>query len=295
MKNRRDLAKTVLALIYFGVSLYIMCISNAISDRLNINAYVEPAMKVVLPDPLMQNFAPYFDRLHIHWDVNDLMLTVFIIITFVRFSFIGNTTCTILRRMLMTWGTCQFLRAFTVDMTILPNPYPYCLPHIENNVFLHAFYIATRQRVSCGDVFFSGHTVSYTMCMLVWLRYSHDLLRVLAPAVSFSGMIIIILSRYHYAIDVIAGFCLCLFVWNYIHWSIEIPQFRQRSAMSRLIYRVDCIDVPLMSTLLGDEERGSLLPKQTLVHDDVSVKVQDMNGPEPLDGDPFGDEEECVV
>jgi hypothetical protein len=94
-------------------------------------------------------------------------------------------------------------------------------------VFYDALQLMTMQRVSCGDVFFSGHSIIFTVGAAVWGTYSRNrFCRFGASLVAFIGMLSLIMSAYHYTIDVLFGHMVTMWVWGFYHWVVMLPSLR---------------------------------------------------------------------
>jgi len=103
-------------------------------------------------------------------------LCIFFGLTVVRFVVITgpfSMRWTVARRWLLCTGILFLLRGFSIICTILPNPDPYCVSNVERgNIFLLALEVVVGIKVTCRDVLYSGHTVHFTLCALIWRDYS---------------------------------------------------------------------------------------------------------------------------
>jgi len=84
-----------------------------------------------------------------------------------------------------------------VISTNLPNPYVNCQHQDWGNPFVEAFFVATGQKVTCADVFFSGHTVNMTLMGMVMTDYIQEPIQIACTwVVIFCGYYCIIATRY---------------------------------------------------------------------------------------------------
>merc|ERR1719261_146416 len=74
-----------------------------------------------------------------------------------------------LQRLWLIHGVLWLLRAVTILVTPLPNPYHQCVPHTSypKNIFMEAFanmpFFWWWKEMTCQDVMFSGHTAGGTV------------------------------------------------------------------------------------------------------------------------------------
>lgn len=113
------------------------------------------------------------------------------------------------------------IRSITIIATVLPNPHPHCewIPQRNSpdsgwtELFVDVFNILTLRVVTCGDVMYSGHTVSATAGLLCWFFTPNPPQWKLFMSVFTLGVFASIIStRFHYTDDVIIGFALTCFV-----------------------------------------------------------------------------------
>ena len=115
-----------------------------------------------------------FPNLEKYGWVPDLIVGLSLVATMTRFipTPLGPT---IFRRWLFFMGVMFFLRAISISITMLPNPYPLCNVTADvNHPASSAFMVMIGQQGTCADVMFSGHTFNITICALLWHFYSHE-------------------------------------------------------------------------------------------------------------------------
>lgn len=238
-ESLRDVRLTVTAVLYATVCLYVTAISNSIADRINPNNLVPVAQRLPLPDPFMFMTRPLYQSLGLPPAFSDYMILVCVALIMARVLTMGQRAFTTMRRIAFVTGTVYFLRAMTVVATVLPNPLLECESQWHDNIPYDAFLIFTLQRTSCGDVFFSGHTIIFTIALCVWTTYSRSsVMKSVATVAGIVGMLSLIMSSYHYTIDVAVGWAVTSYVWTMYHYAVTLPSFR-RKWWGKTLYRLD--------------------------------------------------------
>lgn len=142
----------------------------------------------------------------------------------------------ILRRFLVIYGSLALLRAFTVFSTQLPDSAARCreiTPSAQTLSKIDYYSVVERamdlvipiEPLTCGDMVFSGHTMMMMLHGLTWHTYykvvpgtlAINRVKVMVWLLIFTGMILIVLSRMHYTLDVLLAAYLALTVWNAYH------------------------------------------------------------------------------
>jgi hypothetical protein len=256
LKQRlHSIKHTALVLVLFLCSLYIMCLGNSIADRLNLNngRFTEDT-RLVLPDPIMSLMSHLSETMNLPpqlnhaFEVTAIALSCIYIILFPKSSRLDA-----FRRFFLVWACMNSLRTLCILLTVLTNPSLECQSKPISNLFLDAFAIFTVQRETCGDVFFSGHSVGYTLSCLMWLTYRrrrfsgtygrilttcHNLLTTCYILFIMICLITLIITRFHYSIEVFVGTFLTIIIWQKIHWLLEINELRQ-TPMGKFISKID--------------------------------------------------------
>lgn len=151
----------------------------------------------------------------------------------------------VMRRLLVIYSIILVLRSIFVVSTSLPDPSPKCLeqkPYIpysqpiplEKSGIESSFWRGVKQTLfpfessTCGDLIFSGHTVAFMLCSLIWDRYftGHRLRWpvYLYHALTILGLLSIISVRFHYTIDVIVAVFVTISVWQRYHIFVDYRQ-----------------------------------------------------------------------
>jgi hypothetical protein len=236
-----DIRHTFLVLCLFGCSLLLMCLGNSMADRLNLNNIrFQGDDRVTLPDPIMSLMGSISERIPITVPINDWSLMIVIFTSFAYTSLFARapTFCTPFRRLFLVWSCMNCLRGICITLTVLTNPYLQCHSEPHPNIFLDALLLLTTRRQSCGDVFFSGHSVTCTLSCLMWLtyrrrtfsssicKYFHHALALLFPMFVVSCLLTLIATQFHYSVDVFIGSFLSILMWQITHWLLGIDQLR---------------------------------------------------------------------
>ena len=142
----------------------------------------------------------------------------------------------IFKRVLIVYGTLMFLRAFTLLLTSLPDPYFLCGLHPKALYAWHEIPWASipvdvltlfgpndENSMTCGDLLFSGHTVLFVLCALVWHTYYHTTRVQLNPVklfvwlLSIVGTLLLLVTRMHWTIDIAVAYYITITCWNFYH------------------------------------------------------------------------------
>lgn len=196
----------------------------------------------------------------------DWWCEVTMVATLVRFVIITGPVSlrwTILRRWCTCMGVLFLLRAISIATTVLPNPATYCEATIrQSNPWLEAVNLILQRDVTCTDVLYSGHTVNITLCCLVWIEYAprtplfprrtcgpcgitialagscdRPAIATLAVVWAGCGYLIIIMTHFHYSVDVWIGFWMTTLVWRGYHSAVRIAPFYAHNNASKFLLR----------------------------------------------------------
>ncbi|CAF1232902.1 unnamed protein product [Didymodactylos carnosus] len=92
---------------------------------------------------------------------------------FIRYIFQTNIRLIVFRRWLFLQGVMFGLRSISIYITSLTVPQPGCnITTTEGDAGMQAIYVMLTIKSTCGDVMFSGHTMTITLCALFWTNYS---------------------------------------------------------------------------------------------------------------------------
>ncbi|CAF2535533.1 unnamed protein product [Rotaria sp. Silwood2] len=146
---------------FFLITLYINSLVQVWTDR--NSPYWIPA----LPD-VGHNLLPYWTYFPIN---NYYLLTAFISVI-IRYIFQRDVRLIVFRRWFFLQAVMFIMRSISIYVTSLSVPLPGCNTTAVGSPPVEAFYIMFLIHTTCGDVLFSGHTVTLTLCALAWTTYS---------------------------------------------------------------------------------------------------------------------------
>lgn len=233
--DKRDLIHAFFpGLVYLLVTVYYLSMINAYLDRVYYEYMKEGIYQVRLKDYLVDYFYPRYIAAGVPWDLSDVFARICFacIVIFVLLG--GKDTCWRFRRIGYLVGSMYFMRSFFVLTTHLPSALESCHPNPQYPFMYDALMIMIQARASCGDIFFSGHTIIFTTVFCCAISYPvlpkykivSTIVTWLLVIFTLGGMFSLITSAYHYTIDVMAGFMLTNMVWWLYYMLVEFPQFR---------------------------------------------------------------------
>ncbi|CAF0906681.1 unnamed protein product [Adineta steineri] len=149
------------SIIFFLVTLYINSLVQVWADRNS------PFWMPALPD-IGHKLLPYWTFYSIN---NYYLLTAFISVI-IRYIFQRDIRLIVFRRWLFLQAVMFIMRSISIYVTSLSVPLPGCNTTAVGSPPIEAFYIMSLVHATCGDVLFSGHTVTLTLCALAWTTYS---------------------------------------------------------------------------------------------------------------------------
>ena len=153
-------------------------------------------------------------------DLSDIKYPIPNYIIFAQYavSFISFPPATLLKRIaqfVFLINVLTLTRAVTVTLTLLPNIHVYDYCNERPDSFLSTLSLMI-EHGTCADYMFSGHTASsFLMYMFVHRHTYHIVFDILSLLCSIAIMIVLILQRWHYSIDIVFAVLLVWFVFNY--------------------------------------------------------------------------------
>ncbi|KAJ1656803.1 hypothetical protein IWQ61_003687 [Dispira simplex] len=150
---------------------------------------------------------------------------------------------------LMSSAICNLLRITTMAITSLPDPREGC-------EFVLDDFWSTFQLHRCGDCIFSGHTIIFVLCTMVWVSHAPRNFTgfvgiFFALSVCVAGTIIVVANRAHYTVDVLLAWYIGISVWFTVSrfWDGQIvrrglfptinfpdPELRNNGKLTHLVY-----------------------------------------------------------
>jgi len=232
-KNNRDIIFTLYSAIWFFFCTYVVCLTNSYADRTNTNVNLEGDDEpYVAPDiflNLFENSKNSFEWVrNIPQDTADFIVRTSAALIILRALTLKSNSLTVTRRILLIMGFLYLLRACFIPLTVLPTPWITCEKTYKSNIFYDAILLVFQLRAACGDVFYSGHTIMFTLSILEYWYYCKKVwLNIIITILNVVGMFALILGAYHYSIDVLCAFIFSIIFWTIYHWSIRIPQLAE--------------------------------------------------------------------
>lgn len=179
----------------------------------------------------------------------------------------------VLQRCFFIMGLLYFMRSITMFVTQVPvaSTTYYCSPKANTTnpllimkrvaQLLSGFGLSINgQHTFCGDYIYSGHTVILTLAHLVVREYSPQrckLLHLVSLVLSSIGIIMVLLSRGHYTVDVVIGYYVTTrLFWTY-HTLANNPALKI-SSQNNFIARVWWF--PLFNYF--EKNVGGVVPRQ---------------------------------
>ncbi|KAG5460464.1 MAG: hypothetical protein BJ554DRAFT_7485 [Olpidium bornovanus] len=155
-RNRRDVALTALAALYFLACAFCVCLANSYADRVAAAsaALLAGGRFYSAPDVLVDSMRDLYMR---HAAVRHLPDRLVFVAAGTGLLFClgrARRSFALLRRYLVAAGSVYLLRAPFVAFTVLPSPFELCPVTYEEDVLYDAVLLLAQVRVSCGDVFF---------------------------------------------------------------------------------------------------------------------------------------------
>jgi len=185
-----------------------------------------------LPD-LGFDLCPKIGREHLADDIEAAILGIT-----VASALFHSKRWSIMRRFFILQGTIFFLRGCTISITLLPNPFQACkpLPDRDENYMWEGLKIMGGQRITCGDVLFSGHSATMVLCCQFWFHYMP---RDIPPRVrtillwcmflaTLAGVLSCVCTKFHYSVDVFVATLLSISVFSIYHLVIRMQDFLDR-------------------------------------------------------------------
>ncbi len=185
-------------------------------------------------------------------DVTEVLIMATTLSTLTLMLFHGNRFV-VLRRVFFLGGLHYFYRAVTMFVTVLPKPDTkyQCAPKVDHLTFvivlqrvvklLSGFGLSINgEHIYCGDYIYSGHTMTLVMTYLIVHEYSPRswyLLHWLSWCLAFFGVIVLLLARGHYSVDVVIAYWITTRLWWVYHTLANNPPLILRENKENFLNR----------------------------------------------------------
>lgn len=172
----------------------------------------------------------------IKWDPGQTYALVFtnfsVIVLLIRLVTLGRDSFWIIRRTFTVLSVVYGIRSLMVSITVIPTPMPICYYVIKESLIETAIYNFLHGNESCGDVFFSGHTILFTTTIYTWLSRPPTFYPPIAHAIvliiAVLGYSSLLISKLHYTIDVLGGLWFTLSVILAYNWLTSSSDLREK-------------------------------------------------------------------
>ncbi|KNE62816.1 hypothetical protein, variant [Allomyces macrogynus ATCC 38327] len=224
-----DIQLTLGAFAFIVICTYITCLANSTVDRTNPNNLLPIDQRRPLDDPAKHATFKLYRETGLPRNLSDTLVQLAAAMIILRGVTYGRYGCTVLRRAFYVGGIIYLLRAPTVLMTVLPNPLLDCVSHPNPNLFVDALLLLVQARYSCGDVFFSGHSIFFVLAARIWITYCDwRPVQILALIFGCLALFSLVFTSYHYSIDVWIAALIITTVYTLWHWTVKYKVGRDR-------------------------------------------------------------------
>lgn len=209
---------------FFLFALYIQCYAIILSD-----SYYETG-ETPLKDRVHELIptTPHF----INGTLINALIGFLSFLTFIRFGIFCPflLSLAILIRIIILLSFVYLLRSIFIYVTTLPCPVDTCIP-LENKSFLgnlHTSYLIIFAKVyECTDLIISGHTAFTTMLLNLWIAYEQCIYsKLFIICMSVIIFFLIIISRFHYTVDVLIGYTFASCLFYFYHGLLDVAARR---------------------------------------------------------------------
>jgi len=182
--------------------------------------------------PLPDLVLDYVEYLEVGLKISERIMIIAILLALI-IIFAHTHRMIILRRVFFLMGLMYYYRAITMQLTVLPKPDTnWDCPKYNGTLDARAVFdkvleITTgggislgEQQPFCGDYIFSGHTMMLVTGYLVVRDYSPRrffILHWLSLGLSVTGVLMLLLGRGHYSIDIVLAYYVTTRVWWVYH------------------------------------------------------------------------------
>jgi len=212
----------------------------------NLTSFRYPKENVTLPDILF-DILPYRDV----YPLPQVFLYTLLTSAIGRMIFHKDGVA-IARRFATIAGCIYVLRGMTLIVTSLPDPQGRC----KDTTPSWSLSAILADKCS-GDTM--GHTVNVVLAALAWGQYSkHRIVQALAWLTSIAAMVLFIVDREHYTIDILFSLFISVFVWKYYHTVLRLPTNNQ----NRVVRWLEKLDGATVGDVEGVRERDERGPRE---------------------------------
>lgn len=174
--------------------------------------------------------------------VTDILLMSLLVITIVGMIILSpNNLARIIlfRRIGWVVGCLYLYRACTVSVTTLPATSLNCAPVVSTGKSFGEMLVISFKMIigtvkACTDLIYSGHTMVFTTCAVQWRVYCrYRFISYYVYVHAGVGIVLVVLTRLHYTVDVLLGLFLTLGFWSVYFGLVRMVMERLKWAQSR--------------------------------------------------------------
>ena len=220
----------------FLISIIIFIISSFLTGIFLILVdYYRPKNMPVLPDVIHERVkeTPSIFTADVILYVSFILETLFILIKF-KFS-----SLIILRRAIIIYSILSVIRNLTISCTLIPEPKEICQKEndFKLDLSLNSIIRVLFNPIKCGDLVLSGRAIALMIPALIHQHYFGGMLSLLFWIASIIGLFLLIISRYHYTVDIVIAIYLTPTTFWAYHTIAEKPNLFENSKFIRMIFK----------------------------------------------------------
>lgn len=208
--NNTELVCTIFSILYFILCTFLMVIIQVIIE---CNQYNN--QNIILNDIMFKLFPV---NIYKSEELIELLVNISVIYVIIRAFWEKNTKHRLFQQAFITIGTVYILRAVVLSSTQLPNPYKQCNSMINTDtpILINILSVMMKLKRTCSDVLFSGHAMTMTLLILLARDFFSDMEYLIMGVYSISTCVLIIISKFHYTVDVVIGIIITFLIYSSI-------------------------------------------------------------------------------
>ena len=197
--------------------------------------FYRPKNMPILPDVIHERVkeTPLIRAADIILYVSLVLEAVFVLFKFKLYSLI------ILRRVILVYAILSVIRNLTISSTLVPEPKAVCQKENDSNLklSLNSIINILFDPIKCGDLVLSGRAIGLMIPALIHQHYFGDAVSFIFWAASLIGLFLLIISRYHYTVDIVIALYLTPTTFWAYHTAAEKPQLFTKSKLMNFIFK----------------------------------------------------------
>lgn len=208
--NLIELKSTMYSLLYFLTCTIIMVFIQILAE------FDSQSNKDIILDDIFFQF--FSNGIYNSEELIECMVNISVIYAIIRVFFNKNNRNRFFQHAFITIGTTYILRGIILSVTRLPNPYKSCefQLDVKQNIIINILSVMFKIKKTCSDVLFSGYGSTLTLLTLLSNSYFHNIETYIIMIYSLITSFLIIISRFHYSVDVIVGIIITYLLYTSI-------------------------------------------------------------------------------